>query len=299
MTKEHSSEKELETFSLKKQYVLNGAMFLLLLISIFFYGFYVLAMFGVSLLVALFFEWLFSKYRKKPLDKDLLTTPLLITLMMPLVTPFWHSLYVVGIATMFGVVFGKLMFGGTGKYIFHPAVVGVLFATVSFPIQMNSIWVDQPIRDFNFPLNDLLFGSMLGYIGETFRIAIIALGILLFAFKIIDWKVPVIFLLTVLALTTLGSSLLNISNQDPVTSLLFGSLLFGSVFLITDPHLLPKYEQSKVLFAIGLGLLTILIRFFGTFPEGIIFAIILMNTISPLIDHYVEEKMKKKIEVAS
>jgi Na+-translocating ferredoxin:NAD+ oxidoreductase RnfD subunit len=276
---------------------------ILLVIASFIHGPMVFAIAGVSLIVALIIEWSFSKKRKKPFDNAWLATPLLIALMIPpkvpVGEPVWASLWLVGIASFVGVFFGKAIFGGTGKNIFNPAVVGLLFVTISFPIHMNTMWVDIPLANYGFTFQELLFGDVAGGIGETFRLGIIILGILLIALKAADWRIPLFYLLTVFLLTGLGFLIDPSTFKNPIISLLFGGLIFGAFFLATDPVTAPSDKTGKIIYAFGLGFLTVIIRAYAAFPEGVIFSIIIMNALAPLIDSSILERRSKKQEVTS
>jgi Na+-translocating ferredoxin:NAD+ oxidoreductase subunit D len=279
---------------------------ILLIIATIIQGWIVLAIAGVSLFVAFIIEWAFSRKRKKPFDNAWLVTPLVIALMIPPKVPagepVWASLWLVGIACFIGVFFGKAIFGGTGKNIFNPAVVGMLFVTISFPIHMNTMWVEIPFAQlsiYDFTYTELLFGSIAGGIGETFRFAIIILGLLLIAFKVADWRIPLFYLLTVFLLTGLGFLVDPGTFKNPFVSLLFGGLMFGVFFLATDPVTAPQENTGKIIYAFGLGFLTVMIRAYAAFPEGVIFAIIIMNAIAPLIDSSLLERKAKKEEATS
>ena len=141
-------------------------------------------------------------------------------------------------------------------------------------------------RDLEFPYThmQLLLGNVPGSAGETFRIGIIVLGILLIIFKVIDWRIPVVFIGTVFLINLVGNLIDNTRFSDPLLSILTGALLLGAFFLATDPVTSPVYPYSKIFYWIGLGIITVIIRNFGAFNEGVMFAIILLNAISPLLD---------------
>jgi Na+-translocating ferredoxin:NAD+ oxidoreductase RnfD subunit len=266
--------------------IYTGALAILAIIATIINGMMVIYALAVSFAVALVIEWAFTRIRKKPFDQTWFVTPLLITLMIPSKVPdgdpLWASLWLVGIASFIGVFFGKAIFGGRGKNIFNPALVGILFVTISFPIHMNTMWVDLPLANYGFTFNELLFGNIAGGFGETFRIAIIGLGLVLIALKVSDWRIPLVFILTVFLLTGLGYLIDPSTFKDPVISILFGGLMFSAFFLATDPVTAPSEPNGKIYFAIGLGLLTVVIRAYAAFPEGVVFAVIIMNAIAPL-----------------
>ncbi|MDX9692298.1 MAG: RnfABCDGE type electron transport complex subunit D [Acholeplasmataceae bacterium] len=306
MTQVHSSS-QVNVPSLKKVLILTAAAFLLIVAGAIIFGIHVLYLAVVSYVVAFIVEYLFARFRKKPLDFAWMVTPALFTLLLPPAFPLWMA--AVGIA--FGVFFGKAIFGGSGKYIFNPALVGALFLIVNFPIQMTQEWISPigsdieagptPLNalnrgiDSDFSLVDLLLGQSSGTIGEVFRLGIIILGILLIIFKVINWKIPVIFVSTVFIVYFLGGLVDDSIYGDPLRGIMTGGLMLGAFFFATDTSTAPKTNKGLIIYGIGLGLLTVLIRIYATFPEGVTFAIILMSAISPLLDG--EEKVEQTSEV--
>lgn len=298
-----------QTDTLKKRnmWIFTATLVVLLVIGTILYGLRVLLLTAVAFAVSVLIEYVFAKLRKKPFDQEFMITPLLVVLILPPGVPAW----LVGIATFFAVFFGKNIFGGSGKYIFSPALVGALFVLISFPVQMSTTWLNQggdlfsgatPLRSllrgtepYPFSYGQLLFGQAPGVTGETFRLGILVLGVLLLVLKIRDWKVPVSYLGFFTLFTSL--SLIFDWGRDPLTSLLTGGILFGALFIASDPVLAPETPFGKVLYGFGLALLTFVIRFFGTYPEGVTFAIILMSAVSPLIDSFTVKK--KESEVAA
>ncbi len=292
----------------RNTYIFTGALAILLIAATIIFGWYVLAIAAVSYAVSFIVEILFSKLRKKELDYGWMVTPLLIALLMPPAIPLWT----VGIAAFFGVFFGKNIFGGSGKYIFSPALVGALFVLISFPAQMATAWVDPQTADLftgatplslfnrgltvNYGILDLLMGSTIGTLGETFRLGILVLGVLLMVFKISDWRIPASYLGSFFVFTGLAFLIFPDSfGKDPVLSLFLGGILFGAFFIAIDPVTAPVTGKGRIIYGIGLGLITFVIRNFGTYHEGVTFAIIIMNAISPLIDN----KTVIEVEVTS
>lgn len=300
---EQQTQLKLETTPTKKNLLIfTGSLLILLVASAILYGLYVLAVAAVALVSGGLVEYLFARVRKTEFDISWIVSPLVLTMMLPPTIKLW----VVAVATVFGIFFGKAIFGGLGKNIFNPAVVGVLFVTISFPSLITAAeWIHPSIDsfagstplamlnkggDFTYPLIDLLVGNVPGSIGETFRIGIIVLGIALLVLKVADWRIPVAFIGSFLGLTALGYWLAPASFPDPITSLFVGGLMFAAFFVATDPVTAPIKPWGKIVYGIGIAFFTILIRNFATFQEGIIFAIILMNAIAPLIDGWFEKK---------
>ncbi|MBV1709547.1 MAG: RnfABCDGE type electron transport complex subunit D, partial [Erysipelothrix sp.] len=250
----------------------------------------------VSVIFAYLVEVLFSKVRKKPIDNAWIIVPLIFALMMPPTATWWMA----AIGSTFGVFFGKAIFGGLGKNVFHPSVVGILFLYFAFPPYMLTKWLNPVTEDvvatatplitlnrgieFPYSVSDLLLGNVPGAIGETFRLGIIVLGLLLIVLKIIDWKAPLAFLTTIFVVNFAGGLLSPEKFRDPLLSLLVGGVMFAAFFLVSDASTAPKYPYSKIIYGVGIALITVIIRNFATFPEGVVFAVIIMNALAPIID---------------
>ncbi|MFP4187342.1 MAG: RnfABCDGE type electron transport complex subunit D [Acholeplasmataceae bacterium] len=290
----------------RNMFVVAGFLFVLLLISAYFFTYYVLLIALVSYASAFVVEYVFVRVRKLKLDYGLLVSPLIFTMLMPPSAPLW----MVAVGSGFGMFFGKCIFGGLGRNIFNPALVGALFVTISFPELMTTQWLmpltDQlagatPIvslqsGDFAYTLNDLLFGRGPGALGETFRIGVIVFGLMLVLFRIADWRIPLSYLGSVLLIALVGNLIDSTTFQDPVLTLFVGGLMFAAFFVATDPVTAPISSKGKVIYGIGLGIFTIIIRNFAAFPEGITFSVIIMNALVPLIDPQ-EQPIRPKEEV--
>jgi len=297
-----------DPLSLRNLILYTVAGGILLLVASFIFGFYVLAIALVAYLSALVVEWGFAHFRKRPFDRGWMVTPMIFALCLPPTLPLW----MVVVGSVFGVFFGKAIFGGLGKNVFNPAIVGVLFLMFAFPSYMLTNWLDPITNDvvasatplitlnrgiaFPYTLTQLLLGNVAGTLGETFRLGIIILGALLIVLKVTDWRIPVFYIATVFLLNAAGVALSFDQFKDPFLSIFVGGLMLGAFFIATDPFTAPKYPTSKIIYGIGLGFITVIIRNFASFPEGVVFAIIIMNAISPLIDtlkinrRFVEEK---------
>jgi len=286
-------------------FILLSALFVLLIYGTVVFGLKAIWIALVSYVAAVIVEWTFAKIRKKKMGLSFLITPLIFALMMPVTMDLW----IVAVGSAFGVFFGKMIFGGQGKNIFNPALVGVLFVTVSFPLQMNTRWLNPetdlvaavtPLISLNkalpmdYSMMDLLLGHVPGVIGETFRLGIIVLGLLLIILKVIDWRIPLSLIGTLFVITFLGNIVLPNYFIDPVYSLLVGGLMFAAFFVATDPVSMPIKSWGRIIYGVGIGLLTVIIRNFATFPEGLTFSIVIMNAIAPLIDSlFVKEEIKE------
>jgi Na+-transporting NADH:ubiquinone oxidoreductase subunit B/electron transport complex protein RnfD len=286
-----------ESISRDRMLLVAGALLVLLLRAAQVFGLSTLAMATVATVSVLLVEIVFSRVRKYEMGFSWLVTALVFTLILPPATPLW----MVAVGAVFGAFFGKAVFGGHGKNVFNAAVVGRLFLTFSFPQYMITRWLNPltgvivsgatPLNSLNRGLPDpftrmeLLMGRVPGTLGETFRLGILVLGLILVILKVVDWRIPVSFVGTVFLFNLVGGLLAPDRFRDPVTSLLVGGLLFGAFFVATDPVTSPYRNQSKYLFGLGLGLITVLIRNFGGHNEGIMFAVIIMNALSPQLDN--------------
>lgn len=285
--------------------IFTASLVILLIAAAFLYGFYVIAVAAVALVSGGLVEFIFAKVRKLEFDISWFVSPLVLTLMLPPRVELW----VVAVASFFGIFFGKAIFGGLGRNVFNPAVVGVLFVTISFPSIITAAqWIHPSIEnftgqtplvmlnsgaEFTYLFKDLLLGNVPGHIGETFALGIIILGVALLVLKVADWRIPLSYLGATLAFTALGHWLAPEVFPDPILSLFVGSILFAAFFVATDPVTSPINSKSKIIFGVGLAFFTVLIRNFATFQEGVIFAIILMNAIAPLIDGLFEKQPKE------
>ncbi|MEW6009078.1 MAG: RnfABCDGE type electron transport complex subunit D [Candidatus Omnitrophota bacterium] len=252
-------------------------------------------------------EVAFAVVRKKEIHEGFLVTGLIFPLILPPGVPFW----VVAVGVMFGVLFGKEVFGGTGRNIFNPAIVGRIFLTISFPNIMTMHW-QQPftkgLGGFIHYQNsidavttatplalfknqgivtsyiDLLFGRNPGCIGETFRIAIIVGGLFLVISRIIDWRIPLAYFASVAIFPFLSNHILHTKFAHGYFQILSGGLLLAAFFMATDPVTCPFTKAGRWIGGIMLGFLTVLIRSISGYVEGVMFSILLVNALAPLID---------------
>ncbi len=267
--------------------------------AVYFFGYYSLILIAVSIATAVLTEYIIKKLRRKRfiMDGSAVITGLLFALILPPRLPIWMT--VLGVA--FSIAIAKEAFGGLGYNIFNPALAGRAFLSVCFPREMTT-WVmptyfnmdavtgPSPLSE-NFIMQadkltlykNLLYGNISGSMGETSALLILAGGIILLAFRIIDWRIPVFYLGTV----ALGSLIL---GTDIIFQLLAGGLMIGAFFMATDYATSPIMGNGRIIFAVGLGVLTVLFRNFGPMPEGVCFSILIMNAFTPLIDRYIKPK---------
>jgi Na+-transporting NADH:ubiquinone oxidoreductase subunit B len=265
--------------------------------AIVFFGWRVLAIIIVSYVAGGIVEVTFAIIRKRHIEEGFLVTGLIFPLVLPPTTPLW----VVAVGIIVGVFFGKEVFGGTGRNIFNPALVGRLFITIGFPQIMSATWqapftdaitTATPLAVFKStaeisPYLDLLIGNVAGSMGEVFRIGIIAGGIFLLISKVANWRVPALYLASVAVFSLIGNLISPDTIAPPLFQLLSGGLLFGAFFMATDPVTSPFNNESKYIYGALCGLLTVVIRTYSGYTEGVMFSIIFMNAVTPLLDHFV------------
>ncbi len=226
------------------------------------------------------------------------------------------SYFALAVASVMAIYFGKLVFGGFGQNIFNPAGVGRAIIAISFgsavvadvvsgatPTStissygwlMNGANASAFLNDFG-GLTNMALGLYQGAIGETCSVLLIVVGIVLAWRKVIDWKVPTIYVSTVFVLSLLVGLMNGQGLWYPLFSVLTGGVLFGAVFMLTDPVTNPTSSSGRVIFAMGAGLLTVLIRVKASLPEGVLFSILLMNMLTPAIEKWCDGNQIKNIK---
>ncbi len=269
------------------------------LASIHAYGLRAVAVILVSYSVGAVVELTFAVVRKKDVHEGFFVTGLIFPLTLPPTVPLW----VVAVGVFFGIMFGKEVFGGTGRNIFNPALVGRLFITIAFPAIMTTSW-QVPFADVDAvagatplglfktsqavaPLRDLLLGRTAGSMGEGFRLWLIAGGLFLIFTRVSNWRIPFSYIGTVLALSAIGHHFLPAKIAPPLFGVFSGGLMLGALFMATDPVTTPFTRVGRYTFGVLCGLLTVLIRGFSGYVEGVMFSIVLLNGLTPIIDHVV------------
>ena len=290
---------------------LNVSLLLLVLAGIFIFGIQILFLALTVIVVDLIFEIMFAFFRGKQIDEGWLYNALILVLLLPPTVPLW----IAAVGAGFGAFFGKLVFGGYPKYVFNPAVVRVIFLTISFPQFLNTQWLDpvtalvsssNPVITWSrgvdvlatYPLMNLFLGTAPGLVGEVSRGLAIILGIGLMALRVIDWKAPLAFLVSLLGLGFLGQVAGVEGFYDPFTAMIVGTAVFAAFFIITDKPTLPVTTAGKFIYGFLFAFFTIIIRVFSAWPEGIIFATIIVNVLAPLIDAFVARKPLSEIMTA-
>lgn len=288
-----------------------------LLTSLYFFGVGAAVVLATSVASCVFFEWAITKYilkssRLTVTDGSAVLTGLLLGFNLPSNLPLW--IIIIGALVAIGV--GKMTFGGLGCNPFNPALVGRVFLLVSFPVQMTSWPVPGQLTSYldaetaATPLAvmkaaiksgdasvlqqlpdavDLLVGQTGGCLGEVSALALLIGLAYMLARRIVTWHIPVSILLTVFVL----SGLLHLYNPmyaSPLTVLLTGGLMLGACFMATDYVTSPMTPKGQIIYGVAIGFLTVVIRTFGAYPEGMSFAILIMNAFTPLINTYCKPK---------
>jgi len=270
--------------------------------GIYYFGIYSLFVVLVSVITALLTEYLAKMIRKKEfvMDGSAIVTGMLLALVLPPRIPLW----VVVIGSAFAIAIIKEAFGGLGHNIFNPALAARAFLAISFAgmmtkwinpvsgiITLDSVTTATPLSN-NFSYTgstsdlylDLLIGKVGGCIGETSALLVLIGGLILLFLGVIKWRIPTIFIGTVFLFTFL------IPGQDPIFHILSGGLFIGAFFMATDYVTAPMTPKGQYIFAFGAGVFVVMIRLFGSMPEGVAFSILIMNAFTPLIDRYVQTK---------
>ena len=254
------------------------------------FGLDVLYLILVTVGTAILCEYISGLLMKRPVtigDYSAVVTGLLLALTLPPEAPLW--LGVVG--GIFAVFVVKMLFGGLGQNIMNPAMAARCFLFISFAPFMK---VNQNTDMENPKLLDMLFGYTGGGIGETSMIALILGAVFLVILGVIDLKIPMMYIVTFLISLVLLSG--NFEADYLITQLVGGGLIIGAFFMATDYATSPITPRGKIIMGIGCGFLTVMIRFYGGYPEGVSYAILIMNLFVPVIDKYVRPRIYGKVK---
>lgn len=291
--------------------------------ALWYFGISAALLIGASIIGAVLAEWLFAPRAARGAslkDATGILTGLLLGLTLPPGLPLWMAF----LGGFVSISFGKVIWGGLGHNLFNPALLGRAFLLATFPIAMTT-WVPAlpenffdiypsnlawpfmqggidgvtaatPLGLLKFqqevtPLADLAFGKIGGSLGETSGVLLLLGGVYLWLRRDLDWRIPVSILATVIVF----SACLTLVNAerfpDPLFSVFSGGLLLGAIYMATDPVSSPITPKGAWIFGIGVGVLVMLIRVFGGLPEGVMYAILLMNAATPLIDRYTQPRV--------
>jgi len=272
-----------------------------LIASIFYFGFKSLFLVVASVASAVATEIALQKIMKKPVtvsDLSAVVTGILLAFNIPPTAPLWIPV----MGSAFAIAIVKQIFGGIGFNFMNPALAGRAFLMSSWPTRMMSEWID-PVTDAitsatplaiikgtaegQLPsLMNMLLGRIPGCLGETSSILLIVGGVYLIYRGVIKWIIPVVYIGTVAILAVLVGD-----GSLVLYHVLGGGLILGAFFMATDYVTSPVTDKGKIIYAVGAGMLTMMIRKLGGYPEGVSYSILLMNIVTPMIDKYVTPKL--------
>ena len=280
------------------------------LAALYFFGLGALIVSVTAIVSCVLFEYLIQRFllngKTTICDYSAILTGLLLSFNLPSNLPIW----IVVLGSLVAIGIGKMSFGGLGNNPFNPALVGRVFLLISFPVQMTS-WPRPVAWNMHYldaetgatPLAmiknhfgslpdtvEMLLGQIGGSLGEISAIALLIGLIYLLIRKIITWHIPVSVLASVFVFTGILYMVNPETYASPLVHLLTGGLLLGAIFMATDYVTSPMSKLGMIIYGIGIGVITVVIRVFGAYPEGVSFAILIMNAFTPLINTYVKPK---------
>lgn len=287
-------------------------------VSLFYFGIGTLMVTLISVGSCVLFEYLIQRFvmrtRTTISDLSAVVTGLILAFNVPSNLPW----YIIVLGALVAIGMAKMSFGGIGNNIFNPAIVARVFLLISFPVQMTSwpmpiasrvqytdaltgatplailkegLSKGQTISQMDLPSNlDMFMGLMGGSVGEISALALLIGMAWLLITRTITWHIPVSIIGTVAAFTSIMWLIAPETNANPVFHLLTGGLLLGAIFMATDYVTSPMHPAGMWVYGIGIGLLTVIIRVWGSYPEGMSFAILIMNAVVPLINKYMKPK---------
>lgn len=314
-----------ETTTRKIMFIVIAALMPAFFGSIFFFGIRALIITLISIVSSFACEALCQAIRKKPItinDGSAILTGLLLAFNLPSCVPYWVPV----VGAFFAIAVAKQVFGGLGYNIFNPALAGRAFLMASWPSIMTGKWVvprlgtmsgiiySLPVqmtsnatpltalKDYSSVLGlpellnakstiySLFLGMRGGCLGETSCLLLLIGGIILISFRIIDFRIPLSYFLAVFSLTGI-LWLLGVTPVTPLFHILSGGLFLGAFFMATDYVTSPMTRKGRWIFGIGCGIITVLIRLWGGYPEGVSYSILLMNATTPLIDKFTRSRI--------
>ena len=247
----------------------------------------------VCVLSAIGFEFLFNRITKRTQtvgDLSAAVTGLLLALNLNADTPLWQCV----VGSLFAIIVVKCLFGGIGQNLVNPAIAARVFMIIAFAsiakpsFPVDSVASATPLAAETMPaFRDLFLGNYGGAIGETCSAALLLGGIYLMVRKVISWHIPTAFIGTVFVFSFFMEGF---SAYEALSMVLVGGVMIGAFFMATDYTTSPPTAWGKLLFGLGCGLITCLIRYFGAYPEGVSFAILFMNILTPYICRWTRRK---------
>ncbi len=307
----------------KNMYQVLLALLPAFFVSALFFGWDTWIVTTISVLCCVLTEFLIQRYLMKVpttiTDGSAVLTGVLLAFNLPGSLPWWIIL----LGAIFAIGVGKMSFGGLGNNIFNPALVGRVFLLISFPVQMTS-WpkpkmfnwsgIDagtgatplemvkqaakhgnvQEVTDNIGLIFKMIGGDIGGSLGEVSALALLLGGGYLIWRKVITWHIPVAILATVIVFASVLYFYDPSSYVDPFFHIFSGGLILGAIFMATDYATSPMTYKGMLIYGVGIGVITVLIRVFGAYPEGVSFAILIMNAVTPLINVYMKPKRFSK-----
>ena len=284
-----------------------------IVVSVLFYGWSELLVLGVSVASCVLLEYLITRYMLKKTctvgDMSAVVTGILLALNLPSTTPWW----IVFIGAVVAIGVAKMTFGGLGQNVFNPALVGRVFLLVSFPAQMTDWTRPQgfigngldalsgatplglvkeggiaAVQSLDY--SDMLFYNIGGSAGELSAAALLLGFAYMLARRVIKPYITCSIIATIAIFSGIFWAINPAEYTDPVFNILTGGLLLGSIFMATDYVTSPMSNVGGIIFGVGIGIITMLIRYFGAYPEGVSFAILIMNSVVPLINKWCHAK---------
>ena len=299
-----------------------------MIFAVYMFGFRALTVTLITVCSCIIFEYLFEKIMKKPItvfDFSACVTGVLLAFTLPVNVPLWLPV----IGAFFAIVIVKQLFGGIGKNIVNPAIAARIFLFIAWPSKLTSYLLPHADKmsafsvsggdfsditasatvlqnvkagkDAGYSLFDMFIGNIPGCIGEISAILLIIGGLYLLCRKVITWHIPVSFIATVALITYIFPK--NSTMQDyefMLTELLTGGLILGAIFMATDYVTSPATAKGRLIYGFGCGLITVIIRYFGGYPEGVSFGIMIMNLLVYYIDKFTRPRpfgAVKKVKV--
>jgi len=286
------------------------ALVLPVIASIYFFGWRSILLIVISNLFGFLTEYIYNQFYEKPVTSSVFVTGTLFALTLPPTLPLWMA----AIGIIVGVLFGKMVFGGFGRNVFNPALVGRAFIYINFGNFMvgGDIWKEPAggllggfikyssdvitaatplVTDQIVSYKNLLLGNTAGAIGATSSLFIILGALYMIYKKVANKKIIFSVILSAFFLQLLFYIFLE-GTMNPVKSILSGGFLFGAVYMATDPISSANTKLGRLVYGIMIGALTVVIRVFSNWPEGIMFAILLANMFSPIVDYFIKNRNK-------
>jgi Na+-transporting NADH:ubiquinone oxidoreductase subunit B len=290
------------------------------LASVYFFGWRSLVILAISNAVGFLTEYLFLRPRKEPVSSAVFVSNFIFALSLPPTIPYWMA----ALGILFGVLFGKMVFGGFGKNVFNPAMVGRAFLYVSFGVQLTARWV-QPLTGFpggfarfaadavsqasplaamaggaqaagqQLPWLSLLLGNVSGSFGETSAVLLVLGGLYIVWKKAAAWQIVLGGLAGFLLAQTVFWLVGIRDAAMPLYALVAGSFVFGVFFVITEPVSASQTtNQGRWIYGLFFGIMVVVIRTFSAWPEAVMFATLLANMFAPILDYTIKQRKQKR-----